>query len=210
MDWRTIHEFWFPAELARGELAFHMKMGDWWMRGGATPELPPFAHYVAAAAAGDLDHWKESAAGRLCLIVVLDQFPRGLFAGTPGAYAHDGQALRLCEEGFANGQAYELEGPFEQFFFTMPMVHAEGPGHLDRLRRLLKLHQDAMPAMVQRFPELEPIFRFAAEQVASNIDVIERFGRFPHRNDILGRTSTDQERAYIDAGEFVHLRRPNA
>jgi len=99
VDWRTIHEFWFPAELARGELAFHMKMGDWWMRGGA---------------------------------------------------------------------------------------------------------------MVQRFPELEPIFRFAAEQVASNIDVIERFGRFPHRNDILGRTSTDQERAYIDAGEFVHLRRPNA
>lgn len=85
MDWRTIHEFWFPVELARGELAFHMKMGEWWMKGGATPELPPFAHYIDAAAAGDLDRWKDSAISRLCLIIVLDQFPRGLFAGSPRA-----------------------------------------------------------------------------------------------------------------------------
>lgn len=208
MDWRTIYDFWFPAELAQGQLDFHMKMGDWWMKGGATPELPPFAHYIDAAAAGELDHWKASAIGRLCLIVVLDQFPRDLFAGSPRAYAYDREALRLCEDGFANRQAYELAGPFEQFFFTMPMVHAEGPDHLDRLRRLLKMHQDLMPAMVRRFPELEPIFRFALEQVASNIEVIERFGRFPHRNDILGRESTEEERAYIEDGDFVHLRRP--
>jgi uncharacterized protein (DUF924 family) len=208
MDWKKVYDFWFPAELARGELSFQLRMSDWWMKGGATPELPPFAPYVEAAVAGDLDHWTETALGRLCLIIVLDQFPRGLLAGSARAYAYDPVALRLCEEGLANGQIYELGSPFEQFFFTLPMVHAEGPDHLERLHRLLVANEEALPELVRRFPALQPIFEFSIGQIASNIEVIQRFGRFPHRIAVLGRPSTDEERVYIDSGDFVHLRRP--
>ena len=207
LDWREIHAFWFPAEMAAGDLDYFQNMSRWWMQGGATPELPPFLPYVEAAAAGELDHWAETARGRLSLIVVLDQFPRGLFAGTKRAYAYDQVTLGLCEAGLANGHAAELTSPFEQFFFTLPMVHAEGPDHLARLNRLLEMNRQALPELVRKWPALRPIFEFSIGQIEGNIEVISRFGRFPHRNDVLGRASTEAERAYIETGDFVHLRR---
>lgn len=209
-DWRDVHAFWFPAEMADGDLDYFVRRGKWWMQGGATPELPPFLPYVEAAAAGELDHWAETAEGRLSLIIVLDQFPRGLFAGTPRAYAYDQVTLGLCEEGLADGQAAALAHPFEQFFFTLPMVHAEGPDHLERLHRLREMSRQALPELVRNWPQLRPIFEFSISQIEGNIEVISRYGRFPHRNDVLGRSSTEAERAYIEAGDFVHLRQPGA
>lgn len=208
LDWGPILDFWFPAEMARRELAFHLKMSDWWMKGGAAPDLPQFAHYVEAAAVGGLDDWATTAHGRLCLIIVLDQFPRGLFVGTARAYAYDEVTLRLCEDGLANGHALELKSLFEQFFFTLPMVHAEGPDHLARLNRLLQLNIEALPSLIRDYPALQPIFEFSIGQICGNIEVISRFGRFPHRNAPLGRRSTEDELTYIETGDFVHLRRP--
>ena len=207
-DWKRIYDFWFPAEMAQGDLEFYLRQGEWWMRGGATPELPPYSPYIEKAANGDLDHWADTARGRLSLIVVLDQFPRGLFAGTPRAYAYDQMALRFCEDGFANGQAFDLGHPFEQFFFTLPMVHTEGPDHLKRLLSLREMNLKAMPRHLENWPQLRPIFEFTMSQTQANIDVISRFGRFPHRNDVLGRQSTEEERIYIEAGDFVHRRQP--
>lgn len=204
-DWRTVYDFWFPAELETGGLPAVMGREPWWMQGGATPELPPFAPYLEAAAAGRLDHWAATPRGRLALIVVLDQFPRGLFAGTPRAFEYDQRALAIAMEGIDAGELLDIPHIWEQRFFTLPLSHAEGPDHLDRLRRLLALVKEGAPLAPEAF---RPVYAFACTQIEGNIDVIARFGRFPHRNAVLGRASTPEELAYIEKGEFVHQRRP--
>lgn len=208
LDWKAVYDFWFPAELARGDLPYFLRLSEWWMRGGATPELPPFLPFVESAMAGELDHWAQTSKGRLCLIVVLDQFPRGHFAGTARAFINDQASLAHCEKGFQNGHYRELKNPFEQFFFTLPMIHAEGPDHLDRLHRVLEEHLRALPDLIREWPALRPIFEFSTSQIEGNIEVIKRFGRFPHRNEALGRPSTFAEQAYIAKGDFVHRRAP--
>src|SRR5919206_1449348 len=98
-DWRIVYDFWFPPGLDDADLETHRQMFLWWFRGGANPELPRFAPVLEAARAGRLDDWLAIPLGRLSLIIVLDQFSRGLFAGTPEAYASDPDALRIAEEG---------------------------------------------------------------------------------------------------------------
>src|SRR5712691_11712382 len=97
-NWRTVYDFWFPHGLDSAGLETHYRMLERWFRGGVNAELSPFAPLVDAAAAGDLNHWLAVPLGRLSLIVVLDQFPRGLFAGTPKAFAFDLQALAITTE----------------------------------------------------------------------------------------------------------------
>jgi uncharacterized protein (DUF924 family) len=141
----------------------------------------------------------------LSLIVVLDQFPRGLFAGTPEAYAYDPAALRIAEEGLRNGHYDSLAKPWEKTFFFMPLVHAEGPGHRERLERVLAMTEGIALEAPKR---LRLLYRHSVNQVRGHLDVISRFGRFPHRNPILGRPSTREEQSYLDKGDFVHLRPP--
>ena len=160
---------------------------------------------VEAARAGRLGHWLATPLGRLALIVVLDQFPRGLFAGTPAAYASDPDALRLAEEGLRNGHYDALATAWEKTFFSMPLAHAEGPDHRERLERVVALADRVAEDAPER---LRPLYRFSAGQARGHLEVIARFGRFPHRNPILGRTSTPEEEAYLAQGDFVHTRRP--
>ena len=102
-DCRTVYDFWFPPGLEDDDPETHRQRWIWWMGGGANAGLPPFALTLAAARAGRLDAWLATPRGRLSLIVVLDQFPRGLHAGTPEAYSCDPAALRIAEEGLRNG-----------------------------------------------------------------------------------------------------------
>jgi uncharacterized protein (DUF924 family) len=203
--WRAIVDFWFPPGLDEADAETHRRMFGWWFGGGATPELPRFAPVLAAVRAGRLDHWRAAPLSCLALIIVLDQFPRGLSAGTPAAYAGDGGALRLAEHGLANGHYDALTRPWERTFFVMPLAHAEGDDHLARLDRVVALAEATARGAPER---LRPLYAFSAGQARGHRDVIARFGRYPHRNAILGRTSTPEERAYLAAGEFVHQRRP--
>ncbi|HEX5796036.1 MAG TPA: DUF924 family protein [Geminicoccaceae bacterium] len=98
-DWRTVYGFWFPPGLDDADLETHRRMFGWWFGGGANSELPRFAPVLEAARTGRLDHWRATPLGHLSLILVLDQFPRGLFAGTPEAYAADPDALRSPRRG---------------------------------------------------------------------------------------------------------------
>ena len=203
--WRTVYEFWFPPGLDDADSETHRRMFGWWFGGGANPELPPFSSMVQAARAGRLGDWLAAPQGRLSLIIVFDQFPRGLFAGTPEAYASDLDALRIAEEGLRNGHYDALAKPWEKTFFFMPLVHAEGPDHRERLERVA--------AMAERIaleaPEhLRSLYQHSVSQARGHLEVISRFGRFPHRNPILGRSSTPEERAYLDIGDFVHTRPP--
>jgi uncharacterized protein (DUF924 family) len=205
LDWRRVYDFWFPRDITDADLAEHWRRMEWWMRGGASAELGPFAPVLERARAGQLDRWSETPKGRLSLILVLDQFPRGLNAGTPEAYAADPVALDLAERGLANGHYEALRDPYERFFFCLPLAHAEGPDHRERMRFLVAESE----RMLEEAPlRLKPIWAFSLSQARANLEVITRFGRFPHRNPILGRVSTAEEAAYIAKGDFVHKRSP--
>ncbi|GAA0590078.1 DUF924 family protein [Craurococcus roseus] len=203
-DWRAVHDFWFPPGLDDADPDALRRQVEWWFGGGSNGALPPFAPVLEAARAGRLDGWAATPLGRLSLIVVLDQFPRGLFAGTPDAYASDPAALRIAEEGLGNGHHAALAKPWERMFSVMPLVHAEGPGHRERLERVVALAE----RIAREVPEpLRPLHEFSAGQARGHRDVIRRFGRYPHRNPVLGRPSTPEEEAYLAKGDFVHQRR---
>jgi uncharacterized protein (DUF924 family) len=204
-DWRAVYDFWFPLDLTDADLPTHWKMLTWWMRGGASAELAPFRPVLDAARAGHLDHWLETPRGRLSLIIVLDQFTRGLLAGTPETYASDAEALQIAEEGLKNGHYEALTNNWERFFFLMPTAHAEGTDHLDRLDRIIDLSEKAMDDVPAH---LLPIYQFSLSQAHGHRDVIARFGRFPHRNALLGRDSTPEEMAYLEKGDYVYNRQP--
>jgi uncharacterized protein (DUF924 family) len=203
MEWRPIYDFWFHKDLSNAEVKEHWRMLAWWMGGGANADLPRFISVLDAARSGQLDHWRSTPLGRLSLIIVLDQFARGLHAGKPEAYASDLDTLRIVEEGFQNRHYEGLTNRYEQFFYSLPLAHAEGPDHMDRMRRVV----DASEKAVADAPEhLRPLWVFSLSQARANYDVIERFGRFPHRNAILGRESTAEELIYLEKGDFVYNR----
>jgi uncharacterized protein (DUF924 family) len=190
---KQVYDFWFPPGLENADRETFRRRIEWWFAGGANAELPPFTHTLMAARLGRLDHWLATPRGRLALIIVLDQFPRGLFAGKAEAYAFDPHDA--------------LTQPWEKTFFFLPLGHAEGPGHLHRLDRVVALAENVTLDAPERF---RMYYQFSLSQARANRDLIARFGRFPHRNDILGRTSTPEEAEYVKTGHFVHLRRPPA
>jgi len=202
---KQVYDFWFPSGLENANRETFRRQAEWWFAGGANAELPPFTHTLMAARLGRLDHWLATPRGRLALIIVLDQFPRGLFAGKAEAYASDPQALRIAEEGLWNGHYDALTQPWEKTFFFLPLAHAEGPGHLHRLDRAVALAENVLLDAPERF---RMYYQFSLSQARANRDLIARFGRYPHRNDILGRASTPEEVEYVKTGNFVHLRRP--
>lgn len=203
-DWREVYDFWFPPGLD-ADAETHRRRLEWWFGGGSNAALRPFIPVLETGRAGRLDAWRATPRGRLSLIIVLDQFPRGLLAGRAAAYASDFDALRLAEEGLSNGHHAALSEPWEKLFSAMPLVHAEGPGHRQRLERVVAMAD----ALAREAPaHLRPLYEFSAEQARGHRDVIARFGRFPHRNAALGRASTPDEAAYLAEGDFVHRRRP--
>lgn len=204
-EWRPLYEFWFPPGLESAGPEEHRRQFLRWFGGGTDAELPAFAPLLEAARAGALDHWATTPHGRLSLVLLLDQVPRGLFAGTPEAYALDAQALAIAEEGLRDGCYEALEWPWEKTFLLLPLGHAEGPGHRERLERVVAIveriaHEVPLP--------LQPLYRHSANQARGHLEVIARFGRFPHRNPVLGRASTLEEAAYLARGEFIHQRPP--
>lgn len=138
-----------------------------------------------AAANGDLDGWSVTAEGALALLILLDQFPRNMFRGTPRAFATDTRALSIARAAIAAGHDRRFENPLRRFFY-LPMMHAE-----------TLAEQEACIALCRAAGDAE------GEQFAIvHRDIIARFGRFPHRNAILGRRSSPDELAFLDGGGF--------
>ncbi len=139
-----------------------------------------FADLTRSAASGDLDDWTSDPEGRLAEIIVLDQFSRNIHRGTPRAFAQDGMALVLAQEAVAGGVLDAL-GPAERAFLLMPWMHSES--------RLIHV-------------EAERLFRHWAPPDSHDYElrhkaIIDRFGRYPHRNAILGREPSAEEVAFL-------------
>jgi len=192
--------FWFPP--GQGEVPSAQQI-LWWFRGGADAEIVSrFGPLLLQAERGELDAWAEAPRSRLALILVLDQFPRTLHRGTARAYGFDAKARTLTREGLQNGHYAALATPWERTFFMLPLGHSEDLADLEEAVRLAEeLAETARP-------EQRELLVHSVSQARGHRDVVARFGRQPHRNEALGRTSTAEERAYLEAGQLVHRRMP--
>lgn len=203
--WREVLGFWFP-EGRSFEIGAETHRDHWFwrMRGGADGEIEArFSELTAEGAAGNLDHWASSPEGRLALIILLDQFSRSLWRGSPRAFAQDPAALALSMEGLANGHYAALPVPWFRIIHGLPLGHCEGPDHLARVDRLIAL-REAIAAEAR--PQLRPIYRALVKQARDVREVIATFGRHPHRNEVLGRHSSPAEEVYLREGNFPHER----
>jgi uncharacterized protein (DUF924 family) len=183
---QALLDFWFgsPDDPAREQ---HRQI---WFR--STPEFDAalrdaFLADYEAAAAGRLAAWEESAEGALALLLLLDQLPRNMFRNTPRAYATDAMARAAADR--ALGRGFErMVPPAWRLFFHMPFHHSED---LDDQRRSVALAATLPPRHPDRRGSLRRYGR-------PYVEVIERFGRFPHRNAILGRQSTAEEIEFLE------------
>jgi uncharacterized protein (DUF924 family) len=138
-----------------------------------------------AAAAGELAHWEASADGSFALLLLLDQFPRNLFRDSAQAYATDDAALAIADRAIVNGFDGMFPLPERRFFYT-PHMHAEDLAQQERCLALCAASGD------------EEGVKYAV----IHRDIIRDFGRFPHRNRVLGRQTTPEEQAFLDSGGF--------
>jgi uncharacterized protein (DUF924 family) len=198
--------YWFPEGFNEADPQTRRRQGERWMHGG--PEVDReiterFGQVLEQARRGELDHWAETPRGRLALIVVLDQFSRNVYRGSPLSYAQDEKALELALEGIDAGMDRELSF-MERIFFWMPVGHSEDLALQERSVR----HKEEEAANAP--PHLRAMAEFGISQAKGARDVIARFGRHPHRNEILGRTSTPEELEYLRTETPPHMRRPPA
>ena len=130
--------------------------------------------------------WDDSAAGALALLIVLDQFPRNMFRGSARAFAADALAREVATRAIARGFDLEVEVA-ERSFFYLPFEHSETLADQDRCVALNRATGDAD----------------ALKWAELHADIIRRFGRFPHRNAVLGRATTPDEQTFLDGGGFA-------
>lgn len=138
------------------------------------------------AAAGELSSWEASDDGALALVIVLDQFPRNMFRGDPRTYASDPLAREVAGRAIARGVDARIDPVLVEFIY-MPFMHSE---HLPDQLRCVELFRQTGNADNLGYAE-------------RHADIVRRFGRFPHRNRVLGRTTTADEQAFLDAGGFA-------
>jgi uncharacterized protein (DUF924 family) len=197
--------FWFPeGEITDGDLETGQRRIQWWFAGGpdVDRELEDrFGGLLEQARKGDLDHWADTVRGRLALVIVLDQFSRNVYRGTPQAYAQDPKALQLALEGIEAGIESGLTLS-ERSFLWLPLSHSEELAMQERFARHLEEEAANVPT------EWRAYYEFLLVQARANRDVIGRFGRHPHRNEVLGRPSTPEELEWLRTETPVHLRRP--
>ncbi|MFC3079829.1 DUF924 family protein [Phenylobacterium terrae] len=143
-----------------------------------------------AAARGEYDDWAKTADGALALLILLDQFPRNLYRGSAHAFATDPKARAIARAAVEAGFDKQVEPALRPFFY-LPFEHSEDLEDQVLSCRLCKAHMDETgDAETLKWAELHR-------------EIIEKFGRFPHRNPCFGRTTTPDEQAFLDAGGFA-------
>jgi uncharacterized protein (DUF924 family) len=196
---RSVRDFWFgrlplSAEGLNNRLRFWFGDESSERRQRRDQQIRArFGELHARAAAGKLDSWADGPRRRLSLILLLDQFPRNMFRGNARTFATDAQALALALSGMQSAADAALD-VVERIFFYLPLQHAEAvevqEESLAAYRRLLG----------EAPPELREVFEGALRSAENHRSIIEKFGRFPYRNEVLGRTSTPAEIDWLRAG----------
>jgi uncharacterized protein (DUF924 family) len=142
-----------------------------------------------AARSGAFDHWAGEPRSCLALLILLDQFPRNMFRGSADAFATDAQALAIAKDAIAAGHDELIALPERQFFY-LPLMHAEALVDQDACVKLIAVGFGAGDNLTH---------------ARAHREVIRRFGRFPHRNEALGRETTAEEAAFLQGGGYPAL-----
>ena len=156
-----------------------------------------FSDDVEKASEGRLEHWADEPRGRLALILLLDQFRRNIYRGSAKAFEKDRTALKLCVEGAMQKKDGGLT-PIQRAFFYMPLQHAESRKVQAKSVELFTRLAEAVS------PTFQETFLTIAQFAELHRDIVDQYGRFPHRNALLGRTNTPEEDEYLagDAPDF--------
>ena len=176
-------DFWFGRE---GEPGYGEFREAWFRKDPAfdASVTEQFADLYEEAARGDLDVWRDDARSCLALVIVLDQFPRNMFRGDGRIHAADGVALESSK--YAVEHALDRELPaFQRMFLYMPFMHSENSEDQRRSVELFELLAD------------EPGAPDVTSYAVGHREIVERFGRFPHRNEILDRATTPEEAEFL-------------
>lgn len=178
-----------PLPTARDVVDFWREAGpDRWFAKNEAFDAEFISRFSAAhqaAARGELDHWTRDPEGTLALLVLLDQLPRNAWRNNPHMLATDGLALAVAHKAVDAGFDLQAEEALRRFFY-LPFMHSEV---LDEQERSVELNS-GLDDNTQRFAVLHR-------------DIVARFGRFPHRNRLLGRQSTAEEQKFLDEGGFA-------
>lgn len=189
--------FWFGSSETTGSRMGEMpaKSTQWFQSSPAFDEAiaSHFGDLLEPGRSGALDHWQGTPEGSLALVILLDQFPRNIFRGKPESFAYDAKALSVAQAAVTRGDDQRLPLVMRTFFY-LPFEHSEDPQMQERCLELAhalpKDNNAGIEAYRQSFLQFAQIHR----------DLIQRFGRFPHRNAILGRAPTEAEEKYLADG----------
>lgn len=188
-----VHRFWF-ADAIDGSQAAKARTALWFE---SSPDFDAairqrFAPTIAAAARGELTTWENAPQSCVALAIVLDQFPRNVYRGTAAAFACDARALEVTRRGVAAGH-FDALSVAERAFLLMPYQHVEdAAAQREGVRLFERMHAEAPPASREFADGI-------LEYARLHLDIVERFGRFPHRNAVLGRNATAAERQYLES-----------
>lgn len=190
----TIHallHFWF-GDLGHADLPTSDRTNLWFGENEKLKQelLKTFKHEYTYAVEGKLSHWKDSPRGRLALIILLDQFSRSLYRNSPSAFVHDKTAQQLCLDGLRNKMDQSLT-LIERVFFYMPLVHAED---VQIQEQSIQLFQNLVSLSLT---ETIQVYQLFLAYAYAHFRVVKEFGRFPQRNEILGRESTEPEILFL-------------
>lgn len=184
-------DFWFGGVSQEG--APPPQRLRFWFNGGDEVDRrirEGFGELVDRGGRGELQEWQKTARESLALVVLLDQFPRNIFRNTAQAYAFDSRALAAVQSGMEAGHDRLLSVP-ERAFYYLPLEHSEDLSMQERsVEAFVRLLDDAPPSLRETcLGFLDYAFR--------HWDIVARFGRFPHRNRVLGRPSTPEEEEFL-------------
>jgi uncharacterized protein (DUF924 family) len=187
----SVLHFWFGSSGSATEIAGRQRK-LWFGKSPANDQavIDRFAATLPAATAGQLNHWTATPHGQLALVIVLDQFPHHIYRDKPQAFATDPQALALSLEALTAGEDRQLT-PIERVFLYLPLEHAESVALQERSVSLFE--NLAREAAADERALFDDFLNYARQ----HRDVVARFGRFPHRNAILGRSSTPDELEFL-------------
>lgn len=192
----AVLEFWFGADADLDDAAYIKARNKVWFQGkGAFDDAirEAFATTTTAALDGAYSDWLQSAHGALALIIVLDQFPRNLYRGDRRAFSGDARALGITAQLVSQQQLAKLH-VHEQVFAAMPLQHSEELARQDESVRTFAAIRE------QAVDDHGPLLDNAYHHAELHRDIVARFGRFPHRNAVLGRDGTEAEAAYLADG----------
>lgn len=187
-----ILQYWFGALRGGWTTEDRHKL---WFGGDAADDSEmrtKFGATIARAQNGKLESWRRTPEGLMAFILLLDQMTRATGRGTAAAFAGDEKALAACKTGIARGMHLQMPAAHCRFFY-LPLEHSESLSDQEEC-------VSAFSELMARFPEREKEFAESREYARQHLEIVRRFGRFPHRNRILGRASAPEEERFLRDG----------